>query len=77
MRRARTPSLFLSKECDAMAEAFEREGRSLFGDGGFERTVARVSNLGIRDLVQFTPSAAALSPPENLVEPGGVEPPTS
>jgi hypothetical protein len=46
-------------EYDAMAEDFEKEEHRLFGENGFERTVARVARLeqaiGIADLRRVTP----------------------
>jgi len=46
-------------EYDALGEEFEKKENQLFGDGGFEKNVARVEaiekSLGIYDLGQFTP----------------------
>jgi hemerythrin-like domain-containing protein len=46
-------------EYDALGEDFEKKENQLFGDGGFEKNVARVEaiekTLGIYDLAQFTP----------------------
>lgn len=46
-------------EYDALGEDFEKKENQLFGDGGFEKNVARVEviekMLGIYDLAQFTP----------------------
>ena len=46
-------------EYDALGEEFEKKENQLFGEGGFEKNVARVEaiekTLGIYDLAQFTP----------------------
>ena len=46
-------------EYDALGEDFEKKENQLFGEGGFEKNVARVEviekTLGIYDLAQFTP----------------------
>jgi hemerythrin-like domain-containing protein len=46
-------------EYDALGEDFEKKENQLFGDGGFEKNVARVEaiekTLGIYDLSRFTP----------------------
>ncbi len=46
-------------EYDALGEDFEKKENQLFGDGGFEKNVARVEavekTLGVYDLGQFTP----------------------
>jgi hemerythrin-like domain-containing protein len=46
-------------EYDALGEDFEKKENQLFGDGGFEKNVAKVEaiekTLGIYDLGQFTP----------------------
>jgi len=46
-------------EYDALGEDFEKKENQLFGDGGFEKNVAKVEaiekTLGIYDLAQFTP----------------------
>ncbi len=46
-------------EYDALGEDFEKKENQLFGDGGFEKNVARVEaiekTLGIYDLALFTP----------------------
>jgi len=47
-------------EYDALGEDFEKKENQLFGDGGFEKNVARVEaiekSLGIYDLARFTPN---------------------
>lgn len=52
-------SLVSSHEYDALGEEFEDKEHALFGDDGFEKSVAEVAKLeqtlGIYDLVQFTP----------------------
>ncbi|MEK9285644.1 hypothetical protein MTR72_39655 [Bradyrhizobium sp. ISRA442] len=48
-----------SNQYDAMAKEFERKEHELFGQGDFEKMVARVARLeqemGIHELDQFTP----------------------
>jgi hemerythrin-like domain-containing protein len=50
-----------AKEYDKMGDVFEDKELQLFGNGGFEKMVARVAGiekaLGIYDLAQFTPKA--------------------
>ncbi len=51
------------KDYAELGEAFEAQEDKLFGAGGFEKVVAQVAaierTLGIEDLAQFTPAAAA------------------
>ncbi len=46
-------------EYDSLGEEFENNGHKIFGKGGFESIVEKVSDiektLGIYDLAQFTP----------------------
>jgi hemerythrin-like domain-containing protein len=51
-----------ARQLKDLGEQFEKEEDRLFGDEGFEKTVAKVAaiekQLGIYDLAQFTPKAA-------------------
>ena len=53
------PKVYTVKELKDLGEQFEKEEDRLFGDEGFEKTVAQVAGiekqLGIHDLDQFTP----------------------
>jgi hemerythrin-like domain-containing protein len=53
------PKVYTVKELKDLGEQFEKEEDRLFGDEGFEKTVAQVAaiekQLGIHDLDQFTP----------------------
>jgi len=52
-------NLVSGHEYDSLGEEFENNERKLFGNGGFERMVAKVADiersLGIFELSQFTP----------------------
>ncbi len=47
------------RDYEKLADTFEESEKKLFGEGGFEKTVAKVAqieqNLGIYELAQFTP----------------------